>query len=192
MPEELPATAAWRHVDARAGFEVLFLQPEPDGYGFRGYSTAVEDGVGWSVRFEIAVDPSWVTRRAHVVADSRQGVCEVRLERDAGGGWRVDAVPAPELDGLMDVDLEASAFTNAFPARRLGLGVGESAAAPSAYVRVPGLEVERLEQTYARLQDDGKHSRYDYAAPSFDFRAELVYDEFGLVLDYPGIAARVV
>jgi hypothetical protein len=27
--------------------------------------------------------------------------------------------------------------------------------------------------------------------PSFDFRTVLVYDEFGLVLAYPGIAVRV-
>jgi hypothetical protein len=32
---------------------------------------------------------------------------------------------------------------------------------------------------------------YRYAASAFDFRAVLVYDRFGLVLDYPGIAVRV-
>jgi hypothetical protein len=58
-------------------------------------------------------------------------------------------------------------------------------------VRAPDLRVERLEQRYARLEDDGEHSRYDYAAPDLGFTSELVYDEFGLVLDYPGIAVRV-
>jgi hypothetical protein len=32
--------------------------------------------------------------------------------------------------------------------------------------------------------------RYDYTAPAFEFRCELVYDAAGLVLDYPGIASR--
>jgi len=32
--------------------------------------------------------------------------------------------------------------------------------------------------------------RYDYAAPVFDFACRLLYDESGLVLDYPGIAIR--
>jgi hypothetical protein len=99
--------------------------------------------------------------------------------------------PAPHLDGCLDVDLEASAFTNAFPVHRLGLEVGQRADAPAAYVRAPGLDVERLEQTYARLPDDGRGARYDYVSPAFGFRAELVYDRFGLVLDYPGIAVRV-
>ena len=190
MPE-LPAVAAWRHVDSRVGFEVLFVHPEADGYRFRGHSTAVEDGEAWSVRYEISVDASWATRRAQVVAESRRGAAELRLERDAAGGWRVDDLPRPALDSLLDVDLEASAFTNALPVQRLGLAAGESAAAPAVYVRAPGLEIERLEQRYTRLDDDGERSRYDYESPSFDFRAELVYDEFGLVLDYPGIAVRI-
>jgi hypothetical protein len=95
------------------------------------------------------------------------------------------------LDGCLDVDLEASATTNALPIHRLGLSVGGRADAPAAYVRAPTLRVERLEQTYARLPDDGEIARYEYVAPAFDFSAVLTYDRFGLVLDYPGIAVRV-
>jgi hypothetical protein len=50
--------------------------------------------------------------------------------------------------------------------------------------------VERLEQHYVRLADDGGRQRYRYTAPRFDFECELLYDESGLVLDYPGIAVR--
>jgi len=45
--------------------------------------------------------------------------------------------------------------------------------------------------SYVRLEDDGPRQRFDYTAPRFDFRCVLVYDESGLVLDYPGIASRV-
>jgi len=102
----------------------------------------------------------------------------------------VDGVPAPHLDGCLDVDLEASAVTNALPVRRLALPVGGRADAPAAYVRVPEPRVERLAQTYRRLPDDAARSRYDYAAPDLGFRAELVYDASGLVLDYPALAVR--
>jgi hypothetical protein len=77
------------------------------------------------------------------------------------------------------------------PVLRLGLHVGQRANAPAVYLRALDLRVERLEQRYARLELDGERSRYDYAAPDLDFRCVLVYDEFGLVLDYPGIAVRV-
>jgi hypothetical protein len=52
------------------------------------------------------------------------------------------------------------------------------------------LSTERLEQSYTRLPGESRHQRYRYAAPAFGFTCTLVYDESGLVLDYPGIAIR--
>jgi hypothetical protein len=111
---------------------------------------------------------------------------EITLQHDGSGHWRLDGDRADHLDGCLDVDLEASALTNAFPVHRLGLRVGEQADAPAAYVRATDLTVERLEQRYVRLAD----RRYRYTAPAFDFECEILYDEAGLVLDYPGIAVR--
>ena len=184
---ELPAMAAWRHQDARIGFEVLFPRRERDGYRFEGYSTALEEGAAWGIRYALTLDADWATRSAHVVGQSAAGTHEVRLEGDGAGAWHVDGEAAPGLSGCLDVDLEASAATNALPVQRLGLRVGERADAPAVYVRAPTLGVERLEQTYERIED----ARYDYVSPAFDFRAILSYDRFGLVLDYPGIAVRV-
>ena len=128
----------------------------------------------------------------YIAGRSALGVHEVRLEGDRTGGWRVDGKPPPQLDGCLEVDLEASAFTNALPVHRLGLGVGRPATRPPP-TYAPSTSVwSRLEQSYVRLPDIGDHSHYDYASPAFDFRAELVYDQYGLVLDYPGIAVRVV
>lgn len=190
---ELPAAAAWHHLGAREGFEVLFLHRESDGYRFEGHTAAVEEGETWSVRYLLRLDAGWVTRSAQIAGRSTSGAGEVRLERegDGDGAWRVDGEPAPQLSGCLDVDLEASSFTNASPVRRLGLDIGQRAEAAAVYVRAPNLRVERLEQSYTRLPDEGEHSRYGYEAPAFDYRAELVYDRFGLLLDYPGLAVRV-
>ena len=62
---------------------------------------------------------------------------------------------------------------------------------PAAYVRAPGLGVERQEQSYSRLPDEQRQKPYDYTAPSFGFRSRLVYDQAGLILEYPGLAVRV-
>jgi uncharacterized protein len=187
----LPETAAWRLVDAHEGFEVLFPRRDRAGYRFDGHSVGVEEGKLWSVRYTLDLDAGWTARSAHMVGRSHSGAHETRLEGDGSGAWRVNGEPAPELDGCSDIDLEGSAFTNALPVHRLGLGVGQGVDAPAAYVRALDLSVERLEQRYARLEDEGGHARYDYESPAFDFRCVLVYDEDGLVLDYPGIAARV-
>jgi uncharacterized protein len=188
---ELPSTAAWRHLDVRLGFEVLFIRHERGCPRLEGHSTAVEEDNAWAICYDLTLDERWVTRSAHVVARSALGVHEVRLEADGTGVWQIDGKAAPWLDGCLDVDLEASACTNALQIHRLGLSVGGRADAPAAYVRAPMLRVERLEQTYARLPDEGERARYEYVAPAFDFSAVLTYDRFGLVLDYPGIAVRV-
>ena len=72
------------------------------------------------------------------------------------------------------------------------LEVGERADAPAAYVRLPDLRLVRLDQAYRRIEDDADRSRYEYEAPEFDTECVLVYDASGLVVDYPGIAARVL
>ena len=186
----LPVTAAWQHRGLRSGFEVVYFSAAGDRCRMEGWTTAVEDGATWVVEYAIEVDAAGATRSAVIRGRSAAGSCTARLEADGNGRWLVDGQPAPGLDGCLDVDLESSALTNALPVRRMGLPVTAAAPAPAAYVRAVGLTVERLEQTYARIADEGACQRYDYAAPAFDFAARLVYDESGLVLDYPGIALR--
>lgn len=191
MPfSSLPATAAWQHQDARAGFEVVFFYLLDDGYRIEGCTTAVEEAATWIVDYEIVVDATWTTRSARISGRSASGTRSAVIEADGAGGWRVDGTRAPYLDGCLDVDLESSAMTNALPVHRMELGIGRRAAAPAAYVRALDLTVERLEQTYLRLPDIGSHQDYDYTAPVFNFACRLVYDESGLLLDYPGIAVR--
>ena len=185
-----PRFAAWHHRVARAGFEVAFIRSVDGGYRLEGDTTAVEEGEAWAVRYAITVSSGWLSREARVAGRSPAGVRALTLEADGPGRWRIKGAEAPHLDGCLDVDLESSSLTNALPVHRLGLEVGHGAEAPAAYVRVLDLDVERLEQRYVRLDDDQGRQRYHYTAPRFDFECELIYDEFGLVLDYPGIAVR--
>jgi uncharacterized protein len=187
----LPGAAAWRHHTARTGFEVVFAGVTDAGFFFEGESTAVEEGQPWSVRYKLHLGPDWRLRTAHVAAHSASGHSESVIEHD-GTRWWVDGGQHPRLDGCDDLDLEASVLTNAFPIHRLGLAVGESADAPAVFVRAVDLGVERLPQSYRRLPEDGPGRRYAYTAPDLGFRAELRYDPSGLIVDYPGIATRVL
>ena len=181
-----PPVAAWLHRDGRTGFEVAELRPLDDGMLVTGCTTAVEDDAAWIVDYELRVRGDWCTRNARVTGRSGAPARSVTVEGDGSGHWRVDGQVRDDLDGCLDVDLESSALTNAFPVHRLDLRPAQSAEAPAVYVRT-SLVVQRLEQTYTRL-DDG--SRYRYLAPAFDFECELVYDASGFALDYPGIAER--
>ena len=189
---QLPAFAAWRHRGARDGFEVLFLRSDSAGCHFDGHSTGVEAGRVWATEYSVTVDADWVTRRVSVRARSASGHRELRLDSSGPGEWLVDGSPAPQLTGCVDVDLESSVFTNALPVHRLHLRVGDEAEVPAAFVRAFDLRVERLDQRYLRLGDEGGQQRYDYAAPRFDYTGRLGYDSSGLLLEYPGIAERAL
>jgi uncharacterized protein len=187
---DLPELAAWRHRGVRGGFEVVFMGSGQTGFCFAGGSAAVEPPEAWVVNYVIALDSDWLTRSARLSARSGRGWHELSLDADGAGGWTINGVAAPHLDGCLDVDLEASALTNAFPIHRLRLERGEAADAPATYVRAVDLTVERLEQRYVRLDADGTGERYHYTAPGFGFECQLDYDESGLVCDYPGLATR--
>lgn len=186
-----PTSAAWFHQDARSGFEVVHLHLVEDGHSLTGATTAVQDGLPWIVGYAIRIDAGWRTRSARVTARSDTGSRTRLLETDGQGRWTVDDKPAPHLDGCLDVDLESSALTNAFPVHRLALATGRTSEAPAVYVRT-SLAVERLEQTYTRLDDGGPPPRFRYRAEAFDFECELVYDASGFALRYPGIATRAL
>ena len=177
----LPPFAAWRFVDAVDGFEVVYLHPGR----FRGHTSAVENGRAYAVSYEVSLDEGWITREVRVTSDTVDGHRSTLLRSDGEGGWTVDGVPAPHLDGLVDVDLEASACTNTLPVHRLTMPVGEVVVASAVYVQASDLAVRRLDQTYRRLDDH----RFAYASEG-GFEAVLVYDDAGLVVDYPGIAVR--
>ncbi|HEY2519981.1 MAG TPA: putative glycolipid-binding domain-containing protein [Streptosporangiaceae bacterium] len=184
-----PASACWQHRGARAGFEVAYFRAGA-GWLIEGTTTALEDGQTWAVTYAIEVDAAWATRRAHIEATTVTGRREIQLESDGAGHWRIGGEPAPHLDGCLDVDLESSAMTNTLPVHRLGLRPAARADAPAAYVRAATLTTDRLDQAYRRLPGQGVQACYDYTAPAFGFTARLVYDETGLIVDYPGIATR--
>lgn len=189
---DLPAAAAWRHHTARDGFETVFFSERPDGWVLQGHTTAVEDGVAWAIRYDIITDLAWRTRTAHIWSQSASGLHELVLESDGAGHWHVDGARTPQLDDCFDVDLESSACTNALPVHRCELPVGVRVDAPALWVRAPTLEVQRLEQTYERVEGDGDRQRFDYRSPAFGFEALLTFDAAGLVMEYPGLASRVL
>jgi uncharacterized protein len=180
--EWLPRFAAWRFVEAVEGFEVVYAVHDE----LRGHTSAVEDGQPYAVHYRIRFDEEWRAREALVSTDTVAGALEVELASDGAGSWTVNDRPRPDLDGLVDVDLEASACTNTFPVHRLPLVAGETVPAPAVYIQALDLTVRRLDQTYRRLDAH----RFHYTSEG-GFEAVLRYDDSGLIVDYPGIAVRV-
>ncbi len=133
----LPKVACWKHRGLRTGCEVAYFIPEPDRLNIEGTTVGLQDGIAWTVSYQIELDDAWRTRAARIETRTSSGSIDRKLETDGAGRWLVDGEPADPLNGCLDVDLEASAMTNTLPVHRLGLRTGQHAAVPAAYVRLP-------------------------------------------------------
>jgi hypothetical protein len=185
-----PIGASWNHVGARAGFEIAFFAAVGAGHRLTGHTTAHESSALWSVGYDVMVDHSWRTVGVHASALTATGREELTLTRDSAGRWTANGERRPELDGCVDVDFESSAVTNTLPLHRLPFTTGVGVDVPAAFVRADDLRVERLEQRYTLIEAAPEQLLFSYESSTFGFACELRYDGAGLVVDYPGIAAR--
>ncbi len=131
--------------------------------------------------YELEVRGNWVTRRLRVEV---AGIGTLELRHDGKGRWA--GVPnAAELEGVLDCDLAFSPLTNVMPIRRHRLHEQPGAVDfEMAWVSLPDLAVHRDRQRYEHLAP----GRVRFS--SGDFTADLELDADGLVVTYPGLAAR--
>jgi hypothetical protein len=115
----------------------------------------------------------------------------LELRTDGNGLWTIGGQHRAELDGCLDLDLEASVVTNTIPVHRLALGVDQEGESPAVFVRSNDLAVERLDHTYRRLPDAEDAFLFDYRSPRFGYHDILRFGSDGLALDYPGIGVRI-
>lgn len=132
------------------------------------------------IGYRVEADARWHTRRVAVTVDNTETGSRrhVEFHADGAGGWTVHGEERPDLAGCLDIDLAFSPITNTLPICRLGLTIGDSADVSAAWVQWPSLEVTVLPQRYQRTATD----RYEYSSGSF--RAALIVDEHGLLVDY--------
>lgn len=165
------------------GLEHLRVRGDGRGVVLDGLVVALRDSPQ-RVAYRIRCDAGWTARAVEV--RRLDGGAGLTLEGDGAGHWRLAGGAAlPALDGCKDVDLALTPATNTLPIRRLGLAPYQAADIAVAYVEFPSLMLRPVSQRYTRLAD--RLYRYE----SGTFRADLPVDDFGLVLDYPGIWKRM-
>jgi hypothetical protein len=156
-----------------------------------GWIIGVDDaGSAFRLRYEIHWDePTWCTRRLEIESVTAAGERRLSLTADGRGAWRgADGAELDQFRGCTDVDIWPSVFTNTLPIKRLQLAVGAHADIDVVYVEAPGLRTMRARQRYSRTA--AAEYRFENIDSPFDVAFDV--DPLGLVLDYPGVAERVV
>lgn len=158
--------------------EYCEVAPTSGGHRIRGVVLVPIQDRAATVRYSVEVDERWRSRVVEVTTTPGGRSRRVELSGDGQAHWRVNAAPAPSLDGCIDVDLGFTPATNTLPIRRLDLDVGETAVITAAWVRFPEFNVEAAEQSYERIEE--RLWRYR----SGSFVADLTVDSSGLVIRY--------
>jgi uncharacterized protein len=157
--------------------------------------------------YTLRTGPGFVT--AEVDVRSRGDGWERRLvlARSTAGAWTAEttsrgdpSLPPPGGDtasfgGALDPDLGLSPLFNSMPVLRHGLhegGVTDDFL--MVWISVPDLSIHPSPQRYTfreRLADGNRLVRFEAFGEGVDFAADVVFDPQGLVVDYPGIGARI-
>jgi hypothetical protein len=178
-------TFRWSAWDgSEAGMEHTDVRPADGGLNISGVVIGAEDGTRFGLAYRIRLDATWHTREAHLRTTSGQ---ILHLESDGQGHWQVDGAARPDLQGCIDIDIQATPVTNTLPIRRLDLKEGESLDLRLCYIKVPELTVSVAEQRYTALGP----SLYRFENLENGFTADLPVDEDGFVRDYPGLFRRL-
>jgi hypothetical protein len=176
----------WRRTDID-GLERLELAIEPDGITAVSTVVCIECG-GFRLDHRWRLDPDWRARSVMVERWNSQGHEMLHLER-SGTGWRVGGSLRPDLEGAEEPDLSVTPFCNTLPIRRTPQGEGESLTLDTAFIDGPALTVARSRQRYNR--QGRRRLRYVDLGQSRGFEADLVVDDYGLVLRYEHLFERV-
>jgi hypothetical protein len=146
------------------------------------------EGAPTKVTYWVSCGADWRTRMASVRLRHGNGsrVGHQRLVAKPDGRWHLRGKESPDLRGCTDVDLEWSPATNTIPIRRLALEDGDSEDIRVAWIRFPDLTVEPTRQRYTRVADRG----YRFEALDSGYSVDIVVDDLGLVVDYPGAWTR--
>jgi hypothetical protein len=176
------------------GLEHLYIRTDSDSTVADGLILGVNEQGPFRVRYEIRCDAHWKLRVVHVrlLGGWSQSL---HLLTDGEGVWTTESGELlHSLSGCCDVDISATPFTNTLPIQRTALQVGSSATLRMAYINVPQLQVEVVEQRYTCLETTASGVRYYFESLEHGvatFTAELQVDQDGLVLDYPELFKRV-
>ncbi|XAZ22402.1 putative glycolipid-binding domain-containing protein [Sinorhizobium sp. B11] len=167
------------------GLETLSIAHNDEDVLAEGIVSGHFEAGKYDLNYRLTIDPQWRVRdvRVQIVNGPR-----LHILSDGLGRWvSEDGTELSDLAGCLDVDIAATPFTNTLPIRRLGQKTGVAEEISVAYVSLPNLIVEPVQQRYTKLAGN----RFFYEGLSTGFAAELEVDGDGIVLDYPGVYRRL-
>jgi hypothetical protein len=206
MESSVRRVVAWTKDDP-LGAEIAAVTLSADRLAAAGTAIGSDPEI-YRLDYELTTGPRFVTTHLHVVVTAESWGRSLDLTRTATGEWHATTsqngtcdlptggVDMHEFDGALDTDLGLSPLFNTMPVLRHRLMDRGNRADDfvMVWVSVPDLQLHASVQRYTQIEPaDGSPAviRFESVGDDTDFRADIVFDEDGLVLDYPEVARRM-
>lgn len=173
-------TIIWKSL-AWEGTERCTIDHSESGIRVEGHlSGTIENGQPYELSYLLELSPDW--RPQHVlVKDATDEGTYIDLVRENGRWLDPDGVHLTDFDSCEFVDITLTPVTNSLPLQSLSFEGKEPVALDVLSIDLPQFELSRKTQGYAKI---GEHT-YRFQQPGF--AADIVVDDDGLVVLYPGL-----
>ena len=177
-------SAFWRRLDT-PGHDAAVVNRTNDGWRLEGTTVFAHGSGPARLSYWVECASDWRTRRANVTGWVGHNRFEVDVTRSETGEWRLNGKTVDGLEECLDVDFGFTPATNFLQLSRCGLGVGQTADFPVAWLDVPDPSLTALSQRYEKRTA----TTYWYESPQSSYSALLEIADSGFVRSYPGLWA---
>jgi uncharacterized protein len=177
--------ARWTPVEGD-GLEHFTIRAMATGYRVASVVIGEAEGRKFGLAYDVDIDSQWrVKSFALRAADGRT----LAAKSPQPGRWQnADGKALDAFEGAIDLDLAFTPFTNTLVVRRNTFTKGQSRDFTMFYVPADTLEPFTDGQRYTCIEPN---RRFHYEATDGTFSADIAFDEYGLVADYPGLYRRI-
>ncbi|MCF0063200.1 putative glycolipid-binding domain-containing protein [Dyadobacter chenwenxiniae] len=148
--------------------------------------TSEISGPDLDICYKIRTDTHWKTNYCELFGHFGGVNFQFLFERDHLGTWIANGQPDNRFDQCDYVDISLTPFTNSLPINRLVLSEKEVREISVVYFDLMDRTIKPVKQCYTRLSAN----LYHYENVPNDFEADILVDDNGFVLDYPGLFTR--
>ena len=140
----------------------------------------------YTADYHITIDKDWNT--LDFLIESEINTVKHTLKgKKVQNEWEINNSTDPDFKDFTFIDISLTPFTNTLPINNLKLHKGGSQEIKVIYIDVLNNSVKPVSQHYTRTAYDIYH--YDNILT--DFKADIVVDKDGLVVNYPGLFEKI-
>ncbi|REC49518.1 putative glycolipid-binding domain-containing protein [Chryseobacterium pennipullorum] len=140
----------------------------------------------YRVRYNIVIDENWTVAEFSIESEIN-GVKEQLAGKKQDEEWIINGTLHQEFNGFQYIDISVTPFTNTLPINHLKLTENRPQKINVIYIDVLHHHFKPAVQRYTCLAT----GTYLYENVETDFKSEILVDDIGLVISYPGLFERI-